>query len=456
MHSRLLGTRSIVWHGALVLLVAQASGRARAAQPNPTLTARQIYDTAELTGGDLVLFEPQDPAHLRGKGPLAAFTPVTAADQLRVAISVPSDDYYNVVVDQVCTPRSTGYLLWVDDFRIPNPVWLRWQTLQLRRRHWAQVRLRPGRHVLRFQKAVGDAGASLVHPLAMAAVTLEPGASRSFFVEAETLAVVDHDPEAFRPRLGRSTLSGYAELVFSARRPGDAIVVALPPAPERATHLVAALVPGPDRGVAGLELEGVSPAHRLDTFAPAPTGAAVLATFPLDPAHDAPRRLKLACVGPAGRPGRHTLGLDGVAFGVEHTVEAEWLAWTGPWSPNAIPYSTRSGRVSDRGYVGARCQDTAKALVATLDLPWTGPFDLELRMCRAPNQGKVQCQFDGRLFPQRVDTYGKRHRWPDGWTTLGQVQLRPGAHTLRIWSREPDPSRRSVRIDAIRLVPRQR
>ena len=453
MHRHRWGARWLVGVSTWLAAAGVIAERGEGAGPEPSLTATQIYESAEITGGDLVLFVPHEPESLRGKGPLAAFTPVSPTDRMQVALSVPHDDYYNVMITQISSPRFSNYVLWVDRFRIPDTIGIRWATVQLRGRQWAQVRLKRGRHVLRFSKAVGANGEAVMHPLAIATIALQPGRLRSFFIEAERLSVVGADAEAFRPMLGGRVLSGYGELLLPAKGPGDAHTVELPRAPAKATHLVAALSVGPDRGIAELELDGAKPGTRVDTYGPAAYSPTVLAVFGLDPSRSAPRRLRVACVGRNPKSSGHALGVDGVAFGVDRTIEAEWLTWLGPWGANRVPYSTGSGRVSDRGYIGGHCPDTAKALAVGLDLPWAGTFQLAVRLCRAPNQGKLQVQFDDRLFPKVVDTHHKRHQWPREWITFGTVTLKPGTHTLRVWCREPDASRRGVRIDAIRFTP---
>lgn len=400
------------------------------------LKAVEIARAAEITGGDLALLKPRGLAGHKDGDPLLAFSPVGSRDELRIPITVPAEDYYEIQTNQISGPQSGSYVLLVDESRVPDPIGLRWPTLCVRARRWAQVRLRPGQHVLRFRRHAGSPSSTL----AIAYITLKPGRRWSFFSEAENLS------GALRPTFGSPFLSGYAELVFAARKPNESLTLRLPEGPPDATHLTVALVGGPDRGIARFEIDGQAVGAQYDTHAEEKGRVAAVATLPLDGARMPARTLKLNCAG-------GSIGIDGIAFGVEHTFEAEWLVWRGSWSPHAIPYSTESGRASDRGYIGADCRDLTDPLTATLDLPWTGPFLLQVRMARSPDQGKFQFQFGDRILPPVIDTHAAKRRWPPNWATLGAVTLKPGKHVLRISCREPNAARRRIRIDAIRFVP---
>jgi len=398
------------------------------------MQAAEMARGAEITGGDLALFRPRGLAGHKDGDPLLAFSPVGVEDELRVPITVPAEDYYDIQINQVSGPQSGSYVLLVDGSRVPDPIGVRWPTVCVRARRWAQVRLTSARHVLRFRKHAESAN----HTLAIARITLKPGGRWSFFYEAERLSA------GLRPTFGSPHLSGYAELVFAAGRAGESLTLRLPEGPPDATHLAVALVGGPDRGIARFEVDGRAIGGQYDTSAKEKGRVCVVATLPLEaPAH------ALAVKSAGG-----SIGIDGVAFGVAHTFEAEWLPWQGSWRPHPIPYSTGSGRASDQGYVGADCRDLADPLSATLDLPWEGRFLLQARIATAPGQGTFQFQFDDRILIPVIDTHAAKRRWPAEWATLGAVSLRRQKHVLRIWCRESDAARRRIRIDAIRFVPK--
>ena len=445
----------IVRYGALVAAMWIATGRVEAAPAPALLTAEQVYKAGTITGGDLVLFTPAQTAGLKTPGPLVAFAPLQSGDELRVPVEVTADDTYEIGASQLCSPRFGGFRIGVDETWLPVPVSQRWRTLMMRNSRCGQVRLSRGRHVLRLRMP----GGSPVHPITIESLRLTPASSRSFYIEAEHLPTVGCDPEPFRPRVGRRRLSGYNEFVFRAKGVGDAVTLQLPKPPAGATHLVVALVGGPDRGIARFGLNGHKHARVYDLYAPHRNHPVIdacvvrVATLPLGRVRRGPVKLSVVCAGRNEKSSGHVLGIDGVAYGVDRTFEAEWLVWSGPWSPHAVTISTRSGRASDRGYVIGDCRDPGKPLETRIELPWSGTFHLEVRLAHYPNQGKVHVGFDGTERRRVVDTYSKRPTWPKGWVRVGTVSLSRGAHTIRFWSRDSDRGRNRVRIDAIRFVP---
>ncbi|MHB9131840.1 MAG: carbohydrate-binding protein [Armatimonadota bacterium] len=414
------------------------------------LTAVQLAEIATVTGGDLLLFTPPEGMLNDVKGPLLSFAPLQASDELIIPITVPADDYYEITMRNLFNPRFTAYLLVVDGVYERDGVWLAMGPLQMRDRRWMRVHLTPGAHQLRFRKRKDYP----VHPLVIESISLQAGSTRSYYLEAEKLPTVGCDPAPFRPALGGVNFSGLGEFRFPATGAGQTVTLELPPAPARATHLIAALVGGPDRGITELQLDGTT-TSTVSTFTTTNGMVSVVAVLPIAQPSTTPRRLTVKCTGKDATSSGFTLGIDGVAYGEDYTFEAEWLAWNGPWAAGKVPYSTNSGRASDRGYAALDCRDAAQPAETTLDLPWTGTFRLEVRMARNPDQGKCQFQFDNTLFTPVLDLYDQRASWPAEWVTLGEITLTPGKHTLRIWCRDQDAARRRIRLDAIRLVPEQ-
>jgi len=440
-----------VLFGTLVL----ASLPADAAPAKPeviTLTAEQIEKTATLTRGDLVLYRPADPKAIQAPGPLLAFTPISSEDELRIPFTVKVDGYYNIQSQHIQAPQGDLYDCFVDGQPTGGRVGCRWGTVLVRRLHWGHMRLRPGEHVLQLRRSP----TSRLHPLAIANITFTPGATRQFFAEAEWLPVVGRDADALRPPTGTRYLSGFGELRLPGDKPDDAVTLTLPAAPPTPTHLAVALVGGPDRGIAKLALDGRSIKGQHDTFAPKAGRPTQLVIVPLDRRGKAPTRLTIASAGKNEKSSGSAIGIDGVAFGQEGVIEAEWMVWGPDWGPTPLPYATNSGRASDRGYIAGHAQAAAKPMTGTVHLPWTGSFKLQVRVCKASGQGKCQFQFDDRRFPRVIDFHAARHAWPKEWETLGTVNLKPGQHTLRVWWKDTDPKRRTIRLDAIRFVPVRR
>lgn len=400
---------------------------------------------------DLLLYVPPPGAPLAGAGPLLSFAPLSGSDELHIRIDVQQDGYYDILLHQVLNPRFGSYAFAVGENLLPAPISLRGPQPALANRRWGQVRLRPGRHVLRFRKRAESHVA--VHPLAIARLWLEPGSASSYFEEAEWLPVAEGDAERYRPALGARELSGYAEFVFPAAGPGDSVTLLLPAVPEGATHLVVALVGGPARGDAWLELDGTVMAGPVSTYAAAGGRVTRLATLPLNVSTPSTPALTLRCAGKHERSAGYTLGVDGVAYGIDHVFEAEWLVWQGPWSMGRVPFSTGSGRVGDRGYIGADCHDPGRPAETLLDVPWTGTFRLDVRVAQARDQGKLQVQFGAAPLSTVHETRAERMHWPEEWLACGTVELAPGVHSLRVWNRETDPARKRIRIDAFRFVP---
>ncbi|MHB9022957.1 MAG: hypothetical protein ACYC7E_02115 [Armatimonadota bacterium] len=415
-------------------------------------TASQLAETATIEGaGDLLLFSPREGQIAKATGPLLSFAPLSCADELRIPITVTQDGYYDILLRQVKNPRFGGYVLTIDEVRLPVAIYLRLKDITLYDRRWGQVRLRPGTHILRFRKTGNDYVP--VHPLIIDRLWLQAGSAWSFYQEAEWLPVVNGDAECYRPALGERELSGYAEFIFPAKQPGEMVMLALPAVPAGATHLVVALVGGPGRGIASLELDNAKDASPISTYATTSGLVTRLAILPLRGPAQAAHTLTLRCAGKDARSTGATLGIDGVAYGVDYTIEAEWLLWQGPWAMGRVPYSTGSGRSCDRGYIGADCNDIAKPAETVLDLPWTGKYRLETRVARAADQGKLQVQFDANPLSPIIDTNEKRQRWPEEWIACCDVTLTPGKHSLRIWNRDTDPAHKRIRFDAFRFVP---
>lgn len=413
-------------------------------------TAEELAQVAVVNGGDLHLFTP--PATLFPDGqakPLLSFAPRSGADEMAIGVEVHEDDYYQLQAVQLQGPGFRGaYLIRVDGTALRQPIWFGWPSLVPYHRTWGEVRLPPGEHTLRFSFD-GRAVEPRLFPMVLERLWLVPGRERSWLTEAEWL-LPGPAGDRLRPALGWRSLSGYGEMVFPARQPGETLTVRLPQAPEGATHLVVVLTGGPDRGEAEVSLGGGAFTPPVDTYAA--EGGAAIKTLAFPIAAGAQPDLTLRCAGKQTKASGYTLGMDGVAYGLGGVYEAEWLVWRGPWAGQPVLRDTGAGRATDRGYLGLTCSDPTKPVEMDLPLPWAGRFRVELRLARDPTAGKLQAQFDGTLFPQVFDTHGEKYTWPPEWVSLGEVTAASGEHQLRIWCRDEEPQRRVMRLEAVRLV----
>ncbi len=411
-------------------------------------TAEELAEVAVVSGGDLHLFTPPATLFPDGKAkPLLSFAPVSAAEEMAVAIGVRDDDYYQVRAVQLQSPAFRGaYRLRVNDTPLRLPIYFGYSSLIPYNRIWGEVRLKPGRHTLRFSRDLE----SVPFPMVLESLWLIPGRERSWLTEAEWL-IPGAAGERLRPALGWRSLSGFGEMVFPAQGPGDTLSLPLPEAPAGTTHLAVVLVGGSDRGIAEVSAGGGTFSPPVDTYAPAGGLATKTLVFPAAPG--AQMSLTVRCAGKQDRAGGYALGVDGVAFGIDHTYEAEWLVWRGPWAGGPVLRDTAAGRATDRGYLGLTCNDPTQPVEIDLPVPWTGRFRLEMRIAPDPSSGKLQAQFDETLLPEVFDANGEKYIWPQEWVQAGEVALASGDHRLRIWCRDKDPRRRVLRLEAIRFVP---
>lgn len=430
--------------GLAVLSLALSAPGARA------FTAEELREHAAISGGDLLVYTP--PAG-RWPGsetkPLLAFAPRSAGDELAIALEVQEDGYYQVMANQLHAPHFKGaYRIQMDDTPFRLPIWSGWPQMLPRQRIWGEVRLRPGAHTLRITR---DPEAA-IFPLVLESIWLVPGRQNSWLTEAEWL-LPGAEGEGLRPTLGWRGLSGYGELVFPARGPGETLTLPLPEAPEGATHLVVVLTGGPERGIAEVQVGEGEFSPPVDTYAA--TGGAAQKALVFPATAGAAGKLTLRCAGKAEAASGYALGVDGIAYGRDHVYEAEWLVWRGPWAGGPVLRDTGAQRASDRGYLGLTCNDPAQPVEIDLPVVRGGRYRLELRAAQDPSSGKLQAQLDDTLFPDLFDCHGERYIWPQEWRQVGEVELTPGEHRLRLWCRDEDPQRRVVRLDAIRLAPAQ-
>jgi hypothetical protein len=82
----------------------------------------------------------------------------------------------------------------------------------------------------------------------------------------------------------------------------------------------------------------------------------------------------------------------------------------------------------------------------------SGRFRLEVVFTRAPDFGNVEASIDGRPLGNRFAGYAKKVE-RSGWFDMGEVELRPGRHTLRFTVVDQDKRSSNYRmgIDCLRL-----
>jgi hypothetical protein len=105
----------------------------------------------------------------------------------------------------------------------------------------------------------------------------------------------------------------------------------------------------------------------------------------------------------------------------------------------------------DQLFVGA---DANGVLDLSLPIRHGGRYRIGIYLTRAPDFGQIKVSLDGTPLASSIDAYAP-FVLPSGAIPLGEVDLTPGNHTLRIEvvGQNPESSGYSYGLDCFSLVP---